>query len=63
VIAAVGSVFLLLPEFGNIIDFFTDAGAWFWPIVLLGIGLVILLPVLIRHPGLQAGDEPEDRDS
>jgi hypothetical protein len=61
VIAAIGLAFLLLPELGNIIDFFTDVGAWFWPIVLLAIGLAILLPVLTRPAGLQDGDEPEDR--
>lgn len=60
VIAAIGMTFLLLPEIGNIIDFFTDAGAWFWPIVLLAIGFAILLPVLTRPGARPNGDEPED---
>lgn len=59
VIAAIGITFLLLPELGNIIDFFTDAGAWFWPIVLLAIGFAILMPVLTSGTGPD-GDEPED---
>lgn len=60
VIAGIGLAFLLLPELGNIIDFFTDAGAWFWPIVLLAVGLAILLPVLTRPAGLKDGDESEE---
>ncbi|HEX6298859.1 MAG TPA: hypothetical protein VF148_00130 [Acidimicrobiia bacterium] len=62
VIAVIGMAFLLLPELGNVIDLFTDAGAWFWPIVLLAIGLAILLPVLTRPAGLHNGDEPEDTE-
>lgn len=63
VIAVIGMTFLLLPELGNIIDFFTDAGAWFWPIVFLAIGLAVLLPVFTGPPRSQDGDEREDTES
>lgn len=62
VIAVIGMTFLLMPELGDIIEFFTDAGAWFWPIVLLAIGFAILLPVLTRPGRLQDGAEPEDTE-
>jgi hypothetical protein len=48
VIAGIGLTFLLLPDLGNIIDFFTDARAWLWPVVLIAIGVAILLPVVTR---------------
>lgn len=59
-ITGIGLIFLLLPELGSIIDFFTDAGAWFWPIVFLAIGFAILVPVIAR-PGDQK-DAGESRD-
>jgi hypothetical protein len=48
-ITGIGLVFLLLPELGSIIDFFTDAGAWFWPIVFLAIGFAVLAPAVTRR--------------
>jgi F0F1-type ATP synthase assembly protein I len=61
-IAGIGLTFLLLPELGSIIDFFTDAGAWFWPIVFLAIGFAILVPVVTRREGLDDEAETEATD-
>ena len=59
-ITGIGLTFLLLPELGNIVDFFTDAGAWFWPIVFLAIGFAILVPVVTRRGDREdAGDAEE----
>jgi hypothetical protein len=48
-ITGIGLAFLLLPELGNIVDFFTDAGTWFWPVVFIAIGVAILVPVASRR--------------
>jgi hypothetical protein len=58
-ITGIGLVFLLLPELGNIIDFFTDAGTWFWPVVFIAIGVAILVPVASRGRQL---DEPASQE-
>lgn len=55
-IAAIGLVFLLMPEAGDIIDVVTDFGSWFWPTVFIAIGLGILAPLVGRKGD---GEEPE----
>jgi len=39
----------------------TDLGGWFWPVLLLAIGVAVLLPVVLpkdtRTQGLEAEDE------
>lgn len=47
-IAAIGLIFLVLPEASDIIDVVTDFGSWFWPTVLIAIGLGILAPLMSR---------------
>jgi cadmium resistance protein CadD (predicted permease) len=47
-IAAVGLVFLVMPDAGGIIDVVTDFGSWFWPTVFIAIGLGILAPLISR---------------
>jgi hypothetical protein len=59
-ITGIGLAFLLLPELGNIIDFFTDAGAWFWPVVFIVIGIAILVPVTTRRGQLENADKLEE---
>ena len=59
-ITGIGLTFLLLPELGNIIDFFTGAGAWFWPVVFIVIGIAILVPVVTRRGQLEDADEREE---
>lgn len=45
VITAIGLAFLLLPDLGEIINLLTDAGAWFWPVVFLAVGIAVLAPL------------------
>ncbi len=59
VITAIGLVFLLLPEVGDIVSLFTDAGSWFWPLVFIAAGVAVLAPVMIRRTG-EADDEESD---
>jgi len=58
-ITGIGLVFLFLPELGNIVEFLTDAGAWFWPVVFIAIGVAILVPVASRRGQLH---EPASRE-
>jgi hypothetical protein len=45
VMTVIGLAFLVFPRFGDLIDAITDAGAWFWPIVFIAIGIAILAPM------------------
>jgi len=55
-ITAVGLVFLVLPEAGDIINVITDFGSWFWPAVFIAIGLGIMAPLIGRKNN---GEEAE----
>lgn len=57
VITIIGLAFLLLPDLGDIIDALTDAGTWFWPVLFLGIGVAILVPVVTRRPDAEDVEE------
>ncbi len=43
-----GLLFLIPNNTDALIDVFVNAGSWFWPLVLLGIGLAIVVPVFLR---------------
>lgn len=60
VITIIGLAFLLLPDLGDIIDALTDAGTWFWPVLFLGIGVAILVPVVTRSPDSEDVEESGD---
>jgi formate-dependent nitrite reductase membrane component NrfD len=45
VAALVGLVFLVPQTPVDLIDAVTSLGAWFWPVLLLVIGLAVLIPV------------------
>lgn len=60
VITIIGLAFLLLPDLGDIIDALTDAGTWFWPVLFLGIGVAILVPVVTRSPDAEDVEESGD---
>ena len=47
VITLLGLVFLIPNQPADVIDFFTGLGAWFWPILLVAIGIGVLVPVLM----------------
>lgn len=56
IITAIGLVFLLANEPGDIIDAVGRLGNWFWPLVLLIIGIAVLVPALAPK---KDSDEPE----
>ena len=49
VVALVGLVFLVPQTPVDLIDAVTSLGAWFWPVLLLGIGIAILVPVFLTR--------------
>ena len=49
VVALVGLVFPVPQTPVDLIDAVTSLGAWFWPVLLLAIGLAILVPVFLRQ--------------
>ena len=55
VAALVGLVFLVPQTPLDLVDAVTSLGAWFWPVLLLVIGIAILVPVFISR-----GTEDED---
>ncbi|REK12853.1 MAG: hypothetical protein DWQ40_10385 [Actinobacteria bacterium] len=42
-----GLLFLIPASTEDLFDVFVDVGSWAWPLILLGIGLAILVPVFI----------------
>lgn len=48
VATGIGLAFLLLPEPSDIIDAFTDAGAWVWPLLFIAVGVAVLAPLVWR---------------
>lgn len=57
VAAAIGLLFLLPGEPGDIFDFVGDAGSWLLPVFFLTIGIAVLVPPLLRS---RADQEKED---
>ena len=49
VAALVGLVFLVPQTPVDLIDAVTSLGAWFWPVLLLVIGLAVLIPVFVTR--------------
>ena len=49
VAALVGLVFLVPQTPIDLIDAVTSLGAWFWPVLLLAIGIAILVPVFMAR--------------
>lgn len=62
VITAIGLAFLLIPDVEDVFDFVTDAGAWFWPVVLIAVGLAILIPLVTPTGDQEAPEEAEDTE-
>ncbi len=46
IVTAIGLTFLIPYDPIDIVDLVSDVGAWFWPVVLLAIGVAILVPAL-----------------
>jgi hypothetical protein len=56
VATSIGLLFLIPQDPGDVFELVGDIGTWFWPVVLVAIGLAILIPLFLK-----AGvDEEED---
>jgi putative Mn2+ efflux pump MntP len=55
-----GLLFLIPNNTDDLIDVFVDVGSWAWPLILLGIGLAIIVPVFVnREDATEAETEAE----
>lgn len=46
VFTAFGLLFLIPNQTDDLIDYVTGLGGWVWPVILLGVGIAILIPVI-----------------
>jgi hypothetical protein len=44
----------------DVVDVLTDLGGWFWPVLLLAVGVAVLLPVVLPKDKATQGPESED---
>ena len=61
IITVIGLIFLLPAEPGDLVDFFggfDDLTSWLWPLLFIGIGALVLLPVLLKRSSQD--EEAED---
>lgn len=58
---AIGLAFLLPADPTDIFQIVDDFGAWFWPTVLVLVGVAILAPLAVKstEPGRKAAGEEE----
>ena len=47
VITVIGLLFLIPNEPTDIFDAIGTLGSWFWPVLLLAVGIAVLIPVVI----------------
>ena len=61
VITLLGLAFLIPQTPVDVVDVLTDLGGWFWPVLLLAIGVAVLLPVVLPKdtPGQSVVAEDE----
>lgn len=60
VIAVIGLLFLVPQDPGDIFGFIGDIGSWFWPLLLIAVGVAVLAPVAARSTDHEAIEEPQD---
>ncbi|MGH8950439.1 MAG: hypothetical protein ACRDX9_03345 [Acidimicrobiia bacterium] len=60
VITLLGLAFLIPQTPVDVIDAITSLGGWFWPAVLLIIGVAVLVPVFLPK---QEVDEPQEAET
>ena len=53
-----GLLFLIPNNTDDLVDVFVDVGSWAWPLLLLGIGLAIVVPVFFTAED-SAENQPE----
>lgn len=54
-----GLLFLIPNHTDDLIESLVDIGSWAWPLILLGIGLAILLPLFLNQRNLEEDPELE----
>jgi branched-subunit amino acid permease len=52
---ALGLLFLIPQTPEQLVDMLLDSGAWFWPVLLVAIGLAVIIPAILP----KAEVEPE----
>lgn len=57
IIAALGVLYLIPGDIGDIVDLFIDAGTWFWPVLFLGVGAAVIATAL--RPSRRSQDSSE----
>jgi hypothetical protein len=60
VITLLGLAFLIPQTPVDVVDVLTDFGGWFWPVLLLAIGVAVLLPVVLPKDKPTQGPDAED---
>jgi hypothetical protein len=60
VITGIGLGFLLVPDVFELVDLFTDAGSWFWAVVLIALGVAVIAPAVAKRHN---DDEHDDEGS
>jgi hypothetical protein len=56
-LTATGLIFLFATEPTDLFDMLAGIGGWFWPVLLMAIGLAVLIPLMIP------GNKPDDQTS
>jgi hypothetical protein len=59
----VGLVFLVPPDTSALLEAVVGARVWFWPVLLVGIGLAVLVPALLPRRQSAEEDRSADRES
>ena len=57
VAVAIGLLFLLPSQPGDIFDFIGEAGGWLLPVFFLTIGVAVLAPPLLRKRDAETGED------
>lgn len=47
IFAVLGLLYLIPRDVTDIVDLFIAAGDWFWPVLLLAVGLAVIVPALM----------------
>jgi hypothetical protein len=57
-----GLMFLIPNTADDLLDSIVEVGTWAWPLILLGIGLAILLPLFITGQRSAGAQDEESQD-
>ena len=57
-----GLTFLALPDIEGIVGLLTDAGSWFWPVLLIVAGIAVLVPAVVRSNSDDSASRTADEE-